>query len=173
MSQVSGIVYVIVFVIDFVFVFLFVIVFLLVSHVPSSLWSNVSNVTSLWGCTLKVFSKCICLCLCLCICLCHCLFVGQAMSLHHSDQMSQMSQDSGVALWMCSRNIFVFVIVLVTNIISACGVKKVDFMKLNGDMSIRTLLGQLIWPGYLVCPHTHYWRCHHFSHWSDQMLRVG
>ena len=30
-------------------------------HVPSSLWSNVKNVTSLQGRSLKVLSKCICL----------------------------------------------------------------------------------------------------------------
>ena len=62
-----------------------------------------------------MFSKCICLChcLCLCICLCHCLFVGQVMSSHHYDQMSQRSQVSRVALWRCSLNVFVFVIVIV------------------------------------------------------------
>ena len=47
MWQVSGIVYVIVFVIAFVFVFVIVIVFFWSGHVPSSLWSNVSKVTSL------------------------------------------------------------------------------------------------------------------------------
>ena len=84
-------------------------------HVSSSLWSNVSKVTSLWGCSFKVFSKCICLCLChrLCLCLCQCHFVGQVMSPHHSDQMSQRSQVSGVALWRCSLNVFVIVIVFV------------------------------------------------------------
>ena len=43
---------------------------------------------------------CLCHCLCLCICLCHCLFFGQVMSPHHSDQMSQRSQVSRVALCM-------------------------------------------------------------------------
>ena len=33
-------------------------------------------------------------------CLCHCLFIGQVMSPHHSDQMSQGSQVSWVALCM-------------------------------------------------------------------------
>ena len=69
-------------------------------HVSSSLGSNVSKVTGLLDCSLKLFSKCICLCncLCLCICLCHCLFFGQVMSPHHSDQMSQRSQVSRVTL---------------------------------------------------------------------------
>ena len=60
-------------------------------------------------------SKCICLshCLCLCICLCHCLFFGQVMSPHHSDQMSQRSQVSRIALWWSSLNVFVSVIVFV------------------------------------------------------------
>ena len=47
-------------------------------HVSSSLWSNVSKVTSLKERPLKVFSKCLCLCL-----------FCQIMSSHHSDQMSQ------------------------------------------------------------------------------------
>ena len=122
-------------------------------HVSSSLWSNVSKVTSLQDCSLKVFSKCLCLCLCHCHCLCLffarsslliiliiCLkghmslellsgrvlylylslslslylslsspFFGQVISPHHSDQMSQGSQVSRVALWRCSLNAFVFV----------------------------------------------------------------
>ena len=41
-------------------------------HVSSSLWSNVSKVTSLKDRSLKVLSKCICLCHCLCHCLCFC-----------------------------------------------------------------------------------------------------
>ena len=76
-------------------------------HVSSSLWSNVSKVTSLLDCSLKVFSKCIslchylCLCLCPCLCLCLCLFfLDQVMSPCHSDQMSQRSQVSRVALCM-------------------------------------------------------------------------
>ena len=61
------------------------------------------------------FSKCICLChcLCLCICLCHCLFFGQIMSPHHSDQISQMSNVSRMALWKSLLFVFVFVIVFV------------------------------------------------------------
>ena len=61
---------------------------------------------------MKVLSKCICLChcLCLCICLCHCLFVGQVISLHHSDQMSERSQ-SRIVLLRCSLSVFVFVFV--------------------------------------------------------------
>ena len=40
-------------------------------------------------------------------------FFGQVMSPHHTDQMSQRSQVSGVAFWRCSLNVFVFVIVIV------------------------------------------------------------
>ena len=56
---------------------------------------------------------CICLCLCLCYCLSNCLLVGQVMSPHHSDHMSQRSQVSKIALWRCSLNVFVIVIVIV------------------------------------------------------------
>ena len=112
-SQVSRIAFwrcslnVFVFVIVFVFVFVFVFVIFWSGHVASSHWSNVSKVTSLWGCFLKVFSKCICLCHCncLCLCLCHCLFVGQVMSSHHSDQMSQTSQVSRVTLLLCFQKV--------------------------------------------------------------------
>ena len=38
---------------------------------------------------------------------------GQVKSPHHSDQMSQRSQGSGVTLWRCSLNVFVFVFVIV------------------------------------------------------------
>ena len=68
-----------------------------------------SQITSLLDCSLRVFSKC--LCLCHCICLGHCLFVGQVMAAHHSDQMSQRSQVSSTALWGCSLNVFVFLLV--------------------------------------------------------------
>ena len=44
-----------------------------------------------------MFSKCICHCHCLCICLRCCLFVGQIMSPHHSDHISQKSQVSRIA----------------------------------------------------------------------------
>ena len=40
-------------------------------------------------------------------------FFGQIMSHHHSDHMSQWSQVSEIAPWMCSLNIFVFLIVFV------------------------------------------------------------
>ena len=72
-------------------------------HVSSSFWSNVSKVTSLWDRSFKVLSKYIC----------HCLFLGQVMSPHHSDQMSQRSQVSRVALYRCSLNVFAFVTVWV------------------------------------------------------------
>ena len=39
-----------------------------------------------------------------CLCLYHCLFVGQVMTPHHSDQMSQKSQVSRIALWACFLN---------------------------------------------------------------------
>ena len=41
------------------------------------------------------------------------IFVGQVMSPHHFDQMSQRSQVSGIALCRCSLNVFVVVIVFV------------------------------------------------------------
>ena len=66
-------------------------------HVFSSLWSDVSKVTSLWGRSLKMFSKCIFLCHCLCLCLC--LFFGHFMSPHHSHHMSQGSQVSQSVVW--------------------------------------------------------------------------
>ena len=40
-------------------------------------------------------------------------FFGQVMSPHHSDQMSQRSQVSRIALWWSSLNVFVSVIVFV------------------------------------------------------------
>ena len=40
-------------------------------------------------------------------------FYGQVMSHYHSDQMSQRSQVSRVALWWSSLNVFVSVIVFV------------------------------------------------------------
>ena len=44
-------------------------------------------------------------------------FFGQLMSPHHSDQMSQRSQVSRVALWRCSLNVSVFVFVIVIVIV--------------------------------------------------------
>ena len=64
---------------------------------------------SLW--MLRLFFNCHCLCLFHSIC--HCLFVGQIMSLHHSDQKSQRSQVSRGALWGCFLNVFVIVFVFV------------------------------------------------------------
>ena len=43
----------------------------------------------------------------------HCIFVGQVMSLHHCDQMSQRPQVSRIALQSCSQNVLVFVFVIV------------------------------------------------------------
>ena len=45
-------------------------------------------------------------CHCHCVCLRCCLFVGQVMFPHHSDQMSQSSKVSNIALWRCYLNIF-------------------------------------------------------------------
>ena len=44
-------------------------------------------------------------------CLSRCFFVGQVMFSHHPDQMSQRSKVSKIALWRCSLNVFVIVIV--------------------------------------------------------------
>ena len=41
------------------------------------------------------------------------VFFGQVMSPHYSDQMSQRSQVSRMALWRCSQNVFAFVLVIV------------------------------------------------------------
>ena len=41
------------------------------------------------------------------------IFFGHVMSFHHSEQMSQRSQVSRIALWRCSQNVFVFVFVFV------------------------------------------------------------
>ena len=61
-----------------------------------SVTHNVSKVTELSKCLCHCLCLCLCHCLCLCICLCH--FFGHVMSSHHSDQMSQRSQVSWVAL---------------------------------------------------------------------------
>ena len=70
---------------------------------------------SLFECALEMYlSLILCLSLSLCLSLyLSCLFFGRVMSLHHSDQISQKSQVSGVALFRCSQNVFVFVIVFV------------------------------------------------------------
>ena len=41
------------------------------------------------------------------------IFFGHVMSSDHSEQMSQRSQVSRIALWRCSQNVFVFVFVFV------------------------------------------------------------
>ena len=61
---------------------------------------------------------CICICHCLCHCLSNCLFVGQVMSPHHSDHISQRSQVSDIALLLCSLDVFVIVIVIVFVIVN-------------------------------------------------------
>ena len=60
---------------------------------------SVAKVTSLWDCSFRVLNV---------IGVFKVLF-GQVMSSHHSDQMSQRSQVSGVALWGCYLNVFVIV----------------------------------------------------------------
>ena len=56
-------------------------------------------------------------CLCLYLFPCHCLFVGQVISTHHFDQMSQRSKASQMNLWRCSLNVFVFVIAMSLSIL--------------------------------------------------------
>ena len=71
-------------------------------HGCSSLGSDVSKVTSLQDCSLRVFSKCLCLCHVLCLCICLCNFFGHVLSSHNSEQMSQRSQVSRIAPLGCS-----------------------------------------------------------------------
>ena len=47
-------------------------------------------------------------------------FFGQVISPHHSDQMSQRTQVSRIALWRCSLNVFVIVFVFVFFIVIVC-----------------------------------------------------
>ena len=61
-----------------------------------SLWVALIEIAQ-WNLTIIL-----CLCLCICLCICLCLFDGQVMSSHHSDQMSQRSQVSRIALWWSS-----------------------------------------------------------------------
>ena len=80
-----------------------------------------------------MFLKCLCLCLCncLCICICLCQFFGHVMSSHHSEQMSQRSQVSRMALRRCSQNVFVTVLFV--------------FVIFFGHM---TCIFSCIWPAY-------------------------
>ena len=55
---------------------------------------------SLWGCLSCVIVFLV-------------FFVGQVMFSHHSDEMSQRSKVSEIALWRCSLNVFVIFIVMV------------------------------------------------------------
>ena len=110
-------VFVFVFVIVFVFLFVFVIVLLLVRPCPlitlikclkghKSLGSLSEDV--LWMFLSLTLSLYLSLYLSL-----SCLIVGQVMSSHHSDKMSQRSQVSRVTLWRCSPNVFFIVIIFV------------------------------------------------------------
>ena len=93
----------------------------------SSVKSQVTHI-----CSLRVFSKCLCQCLCLCHCICLCQFVfGHVMSSHHSEQMSQRSQVSRMALRRCSQNVFVTVLFV--------------FVIFFGHM---TCIFSCIWPAY-------------------------
>ena len=48
------------------------------------------------------------------------IFFGHVMSSHHSEQMSQRSQVSRIALRRCSQNVFVFVFVFVIFLVMSC-----------------------------------------------------
>ena len=132
-----------VFVSVIVFVFVFVVVFLLVRSC-----FLIALIKCLKDCSLKVFFKCICHCLCICLCLRRCLFVGQVMFSHHSDQMSQRSKVSGVAIWGCSPSpnviviVFVFVIVIVFLFVRSCLLVTL-ITCLKGHKSLRVLYGSV------------------------------
>ena len=64
---------------------------------------SVSNVTSPYDCSFRVFSNVFVFV----------IFFGHVMSSYHSEQMSQRSQVSRIALRGCSQNVFVFVFVIV------------------------------------------------------------
>ena len=66
-------------------------------------------------------------------CLCLCLYVDQIMSHYHSDQRSQVS---GAALWGCSLNVFVFLLVRLCLLITL-------ITCLKGHKSLRVLYGSV------------------------------
>ena len=69
-------------------------------------------------------------------------FFGQVMSPHHSDQMSQRSQDSRIALWWSSiiAFVFVFVYAIVCFMVMSCLL--VTLIKcLKGHKSLGSLFG--------------------------------
>ena len=134
MSQASVIVFIIIFVIVFVIVFVIicVIVFVLFLSLFLSLFMSLSlSFFLVRACLLITLIKCLKGHKSLGLLFEHALkmsfssslslslylyfslsFFGQVMSPHHSDQMSQRSQVSRIALWWCSLNVFVFVISL-------------------------------------------------------------
>ena len=71
------------------------------------------NISKNHSLPLGLLSKCICHRHGLCLCLCCCFLLGQVMFCYHSDQMSQRSKVSKIALWRCSLNVFVIVFVIV------------------------------------------------------------
>ena len=79
--------------------------------------STTSRLLLDWRCQCHCLCHCLlhwaCIRICICLCHCRCIFFGQIMFSHHSDQMSQRSQFSKIALWRCSLNVFVIVIVIV------------------------------------------------------------
>ena len=68
------------------------------------------------------------------------IFFGHVMSSHHSEQMSQRSQVSRIALRRCSQNVFVFVIVFVIFFL----VMSCLFITLNKCLKGHKSLGSLI-----------------------------
>ena len=83
--------------------------------------------------SLGVFSKCFCHYTCLRLCCC--LFVGQMTFSHRSDQMSQRPKVSKIALWRCSLNVFVFVVVFF--------VGQVIFSHHSDQMSQRSIVSKI------------------------------
>ena len=70
------------------------------------------------------------------------IFFGHVMSSHHSEQMSQRSQVSRIALRRCSQNVFVFVFVFVfVNLFLVMSCLLITLIKcLKGHKSLGSLL---------------------------------
>ena len=70
------------------------------------------------------------------------IFFGHVMSSHHSEQMSQRSQVSRIALRRCSQNVFVFVFVFVNVILLVRSCPLITLIKcLKGHKSPGSLSG--------------------------------
>ena len=89
--------------------------------------------------SLGVFSKCICHR----HCLSHCFFVGQVMFSRHSDHVSERSKVSNIALWKCSKNVFVIVIVFVFVFVVVFFVGQVMFSHHSDQMSQRSKVSKI------------------------------